>query len=42
MLDRVGMPKPESRVDALSAPVVGRDAAAGDDRHGALVSIRAY
>ena len=37
MLNRVGIPQAASRVERLPAPVLRRDAPAGDDRHGAVL-----
>ena len=35
LLEQVGIPEPAQRLARLSAPALGRHAAAGDDRHGA-------
>ena len=40
LLDLVGIPEPSDRARRLSAPVLGRDAAARDDRDGARAASR--
>ena len=40
LLGRVGIPEPEQPRRRLPAPVLGRDAAAGHDRHGPVVRSR--